>query len=55
MFLTKQLNIASGIAATLGNGNDVIELKVVLASALDTTASITLPNKHFDVIGDRLP
>ncbi len=43
--LAKKLEIASGVTTALSNWNDVIELKILLATAFDTLSSVTLPNK----------
>jgi hypothetical protein len=51
--LTQKLNVSLGVAAALGEWDDVVEFQALLATALDTTSAVALPNEHPNVLWNR--
>ena len=52
---TKQLKVASAVGPSHREGDDVVELESFLNTAIDASASVSLPNFDSNILGDSLP
>ena len=53
--LAKDLNVRYFSAATLRDGDDVVEVQVLLRSAANARAAVARPDKQLHVVGNRVP